>query len=281
VVILDVNRWIRVCATQPLHKILVLTGPYDVAMTVGIRVLLGVSGLAIGAILLAGCAASRVEGQGTASAAPATTGSASAATSPGTSPSASAPAAAPMAVMIGDSIMNGYGLAPEQAWPTLVGDNLHWTVASLACDGAGFDAIGFADGCGDNFSGMVVEAASLHPQIVIISGSSNDLGADSGQLIGQTKAVLNAIRAALPDAIIYGISPVWNDTAVPAQLTEINSQVRQAITDVRGTYVEIGQPLAGHREWVQDDDVHPTAKGQQVIATAIESALSAISRPAK
>ncbi|MEJ1229601.1 MAG: hypothetical protein WDM88_01560 [Galbitalea sp.] len=54
---------------------------------------------------------------------------------------------------------------------------------------------------------------------------------------------------------------------------EITTRWSRRVAAVGGEYLDIGQPLAGHREWLQFDDVHPTVQGQQVLAQAITAAL--------
>ncbi|MEO7122941.1 MAG: SGNH/GDSL hydrolase family protein [Lacisediminihabitans sp.] len=190
--------------------------------------------------------------------------------STGTATSASAQ---PAVVTIGDSIMKGHGLPSADAWPALLAAANKWKLTNLACDGAGFVKTGDSDDCGSDFSELVSEAAAQHPALILISGSSNDLGIDNGHLAEQTDAVVKALRTALPEAKIVGISTVWNDTKAPTQMFDINEQVRQAMLGVGGIYLDIGQPLAGHRDWLQRDDVHPTAKGQRELAKAIAGAL--------
>jgi acyl-CoA thioesterase-1 len=179
----------------------------------------------------------------------------------------------PVVVAIGDSIMKGHGLTAAAAWPALLAATNHWSLTTLACDGAGFVKTGDDSDCGGDFSGLVSEAVALHPSLIILSGSSNDLGIDNAELRTQTLAVVSSLRAKLPHATIVGISTVWNDTAAPDQMDDINEQVRAAVRGVGGTYLDIGQPLAGHRSWLQSDDVHPTAKGQRELATVIAGAL--------
>jgi lysophospholipase L1-like esterase len=127
--------------------------------------------------------------------------------------------------------------------------------------------------CGDDFSGLVSQAVALHPALILLSGSSNDLGIDNAELETQTLAVVSSLRSKLPDTTIVGISTVWNDTATPDQMDDINEQVRGAVLGAHGTYLDIGQPLAGHRSWLQSDDIHPTATGQRHLATAIAGAI--------
>ncbi|MEO7123455.1 MAG: SGNH/GDSL hydrolase family protein [Lacisediminihabitans sp.] len=174
---------------------------------------------------------------------------------------------------IGDSIMRGHGLAEGQAWPLLLASSAGVTVTNSACDGAGVLAVGNPTECTGNFGDIVAAASSLHPDIVIFEGSSNDFGLDDSALLAATVSELAAIRADFPDAEIVGLSTLWGYTEPPAQLTDVNSQVEQAVTAVGGAYIDLGQPMQGHPELMQDDNVHPNAQGQAVLASAIQTAL--------
>ena len=212
---------------------------------------------------------------------PTSSPSASASASASASVSATTPAptptsvpAAPLRVLtIGDSIMKGLGVETNQAWPELISQQDGWSLTTLACNGAGFLAIGVADDCGSNFSSIVQTAGSLRPDLVIIEGSSNDFGMSNSSLLESTVGAVSALHAQFPQAKIVGLSAVWGDTTVPDEIAEIDSQVQQAMTQVGGTYLNVGQPLSGHPELMQSDDVHPTAAGQQVLAATIKEAL--------
>ncbi len=176
----------------------------------------------------------------------------------------------PVVVAIGDSIMEGHGLAPSQAWPALLANEYGWRLTNLASDGSGFVTPG---NNGDTFADQVAVAARLDPSIVLVSGSSNDLGDDDTMIAGETAATIRALHAALPRAEIYAVSPVWNDKDVPPQLDSIDLDVIRAVAAVGGHVLDIGQPLYGQPGLMQSDDVHPTLTGQQVIAAAVAKAL--------
>jgi acyl-CoA thioesterase-1 len=174
---------------------------------------------------------------------------------------------------IGDSIMKGFGLTQADAWPELISAANGWNLTTLACDGAGFIAPGNPDECGDTLVDVSRSAANLHPDLIIIEGSSNDFGESNSQLLAATGSALTLLRSEFPNAEIIGLSTVWSETEPPAQLADINSQMQQAVTTVGGHYLDIGQPLGGHPELMQDDDVHPTVAGQTVLAGAIQTAI--------
>jgi len=179
----------------------------------------------------------------------------------------------PVVVAIGDSIMKGHGLSAAQAWPATLARSMGWNLTNLACDGAGFATAGDDNDCGADFSGLVHKAVALRPALILISGSSNDLGIDNDHLRTETDAVVANLRADLPTTAIVGISTVWNDSVAPDQMNDINDQVRAAIQRAEGSYLDIGQPLAGHQSWLQSDRVHPTARGQKELFEAITGAI--------
>ncbi len=176
----------------------------------------------------------------------------------------------PVVVAIGDSIMEGHGLAPSQAWPALLANQYGWRLTNLASDGSGFVTVGAN---GDTFADQVAVAAKINPSIVLVSGSSNDLGDDDTMIAGVTAATIRALHAALPRAEILAVSPVWNDKDVPSQLDSIDLDVVRAVAAVGGRTLDIGQPLYGLPTALQSDDVHPTPAGQQLIAEAVSKAL--------
>ena len=196
---------------------------------------------------------------------------------PITSAAAAAPGVAPAptrVVAIGDSIMKGFGLSPADAWPELISATNGWSLDTLACDGAGFVQSGSSFECGDTFVDVSRSAATLAPDLIIIEGSSNDFGQSNSELLSATISALTILRTQFPNAEILGLSTVWSETTPPAQLADINSQVQEAVEEVGGHYLDIGQPLSGHPELMQADDVHPTVAGQAVLAVAIQTAVT-------
>ena len=192
-------------------------------------------------------------------------------------PATTTPVVAPAptrVVAIGDSIMKGFGLSPADAWPELISATNGWSLDTLACDGAGFVQPGSSFECGDTFVDVSRSAVTLAPDLIIIEGSSNDFGQSNSELLSATIRALTILRTQFPNSEIIGLSTVWSETTPPAQLADINSQVQEAVEAVGGHYLDIGQPLSGHPELMQGDDVHPTVAGQAVLAAAIQTALT-------
>ncbi|WP_308467001.1 SGNH/GDSL hydrolase family protein [Rathayibacter soli] len=178
----------------------------------------------------------------------------------------------PVVVAIGDSIMEGHGLQPDQAWPAVVAEQYGWDLTNLASDGSGFVTVGNND---DTFVDQVAVAVRLHPSIVLISASSNDLGDPEPTVATATATAMQELRSDLPNAKIVVVSPVWNETAEPQELATFGQDVANVAASIGAVSLSIGQPLEGHPQLIQADDVHPTATGQRVIARDVAHALAA------
>lgn len=175
-------------------------------------------------------------------------------------------------VTIGDSIMAGYGLDdPDDAWPTLVARSKGFDVTNLACSGAGF----IADGqCGTDFDGLVSKAVAAAPSLVVVQSSDNDLGQSTSDIRDATDATVEHLHRALPHAGIVGISTLWDQPGdVPDEVGASSAALQHAVQAVGGTFVDIGQPIAGRDGLLQSDDEHPTDAGQAALATAITADL--------
>lgn len=177
----------------------------------------------------------------------------------------------PVVVGIGDSILMGHGLDPDQAWLSILATREGWRLTNLASDGSGFITQGDN---GDTFADQAKAAVSLHPDIIIVSGSSNDLGDSASAIAAATTATIAKLHAELPATRIIAVSGVWGDTSLPTQMNAINADVIAATAAVGGTYLNIGQPLSDRADLMQGDDVHPTAQGQMKLAHAVLASLT-------
>lgn len=175
-------------------------------------------------------------------------------------------------VTIGDSLMSGYGLELGQAWPSLLANKQHITLTNLACGGMGFVVSG---DCGTPYAGLVPALAALQPDVVIVQSSSNDFGEDPEDVRAETLTTVEEMREAAPAALIVGLSTIWNDEDdLPDEVASTSDDLSDAVSLVDGIFIDVGQPLAGHPSWMQDDDVHPTARGQESIEEAVRAKLT-------
>jgi acyl-CoA thioesterase-1 len=181
-------------------------------------------------------------------------------------------ATGPVVVAMGDSIMAGHGLSPDQAWTALLAKEDDWRFTNLASDGSGFAQVGSN---GDTFADQAQAAVKLNPGVIIIAGSSNDLGINDVTLAQETAAIIASVHAALPKTTIIAVNSIWGASALPQQMNVIDTQVKAAVAAAGGDFLDIGQPLSGHPELMQAGDVHPNAAGQRALADAFDQALLA------
>jgi lysophospholipase L1-like esterase len=191
----------------------------------------------------------------------------------------------PVVAFIGDSYTAGAGTtAPEKRFTTLVAHTQGWVEVNVGRGGTGYispvdgDAAQVAcglDHCA-SYGEMIADAAAQQPEIVVVSGGRNELGKGRSASYRDGVAKFFAdLRAALPDAQILVTSPIWDDDQAPDGLDDIADAVRAGAQAVGGTYLDIGEPLAGRREFVSADGVHPSDDGHAAIAQAVDAALAA------
>lgn len=190
------------------------------------------------------------------------------------SPAAAEPTPTPApirVVTLGDSLMSGAGLDHGQAWPDLLATREDVSLTNLACGGMGFVVTGE---CGTAYAGFSPAIAALQPELIIVQSSSNDFWQDADTIRTDTDDTVAQLHDAAPDARIVGLSTIWNDDPdVPDDTATTSDALKDAIDSVGGMYIDVGQPLVGHPEWLQDDDVHPTARGQIAIEQTVVSRL--------
>jgi acyl-CoA thioesterase I len=171
--------------------------------------------------------------------------------------------------------MTGHGLLPDDAWPILLAERNDWTLTNLAEDGAGFLALGDDGG---TFADQADEAVLLDPapDVLVVSASTNDIGEDPDDVEAAARSVFTHLRLAFPDARIIGLSAIWGSDEPDASLQPINDAVERAALAADAEWIDIGEPLLGRPDLMQDDGVHPTADGLDVMADTVEDDLEVL-----
>ncbi|MBB3676962.1 SGNH/GDSL hydrolase family protein [Modestobacter versicolor] len=202
------------------------------------------------------------------------------------SPSEEAGAAPAVAAFIGDSYTVGAGTeAPEQSFTARVAAHEGWREANLGRGGTGYvtalegdvaQAACSLDRC-PTYTEMIDDAVAVAPDVVVVSGGRNEVDvADDADYADGVAAFFRTLREQLPAARIIAISPLWSDGAPPDELALVAEAVRVGVTGAGGSYLDVGQPLQEHPEWVIDDGIHPDPTGHAAIADAVNARLDAL-----
>jgi len=186
-------------------------------------------------------------------------------------PSATAGAARPVAVFLGDSYASGTGASrPSKRWVDLVSLDKGWVEKNLSQDSSSYSS----EAGGTSYRARMAAVAATGAQIVVVSGGRNDVSVGAAQFRGDVRAIFAGIRAGLPKARLFVVSPTWGNDPAPQGLTNVISIVMAEAKRTGVTYLDIGQPMFGDSSMMAVDGWHPNDAGHAAIAKAVEKALT-------
>ena len=180
----------------------------------------------------------------------------------------------PLLICFGDSITAGYGLNPGESYPDALQRDLDkqhalYTVINQGTSGA-------------TTKDAVVKVQSIvarHPAIVVVEFGGNDglRGLPLEQTRMNLDRVLTAIEAAHIRVLLAGI------TLPPNYGPEYVRQFDQIFLDLAAKHRTalvpmIYKDLVRVPGTIQQDGIHPTAKGSEIIATTLMTALKPMLR---
>jgi len=175
----------------------------------------------------------------------------------------------PVLVCFGDSITAGYGLQTGQSYPDALQRDLdahgyHYTVNNQGTSGATTkDAVA-----------SLRSILLLHPEIVVVEFGGNDglRGLPPDQTRRNLDQVLTALEAANIKVLLAGITlpPNYGEDYIHA----FEQVFRDLAAKHRVTFVPmIYKDLVHVPGTIQQDGIHPTAKGSEIIANTLLPAL--------
>ncbi len=181
------------------------------------------------------------------------------------------------AAFIGDSYTSGTGgTASENRWTALLAADQGWMADNFGVGGTGYANRSLEAGKPAYYE-QVPEVVATGDGIIIVSGGRNDLGLWLSDPVGTAMHIsdtFNGLRAGAPNGRILALNPWWDDDPSPIELQSLSDAVQAAVTAVHGEFIQTGQPLAAHPEFVIEDGVHPNDAGHAALAAATANALA-------
>lgn len=169
--------------------------------------------------------------------------------------------AAKTILVLGDSLSAGYGIRPEQAWPSLLTQRLaerriDYTVANLSISG---------ETTAGGRSRLAAALATHQPAVVVLALGANDglRGLSIEQMRGNLEAMVSAAQKAGARVLVAGMR-------LPPNYGPYAEQFVQSFADIAKTKKTallpfLLEPVATRPELFQADRLHPTAEAQPLL----------------
>lgn len=194
---------------------------------------------------------------------------------PGGSGSASAPSTGgsrPVVAFLGDDYTAGTAASSTaKRFTTLVSTALGLTEKNFGRDGTGYAKVSRSGGGDYTTRGSAIVAA--RPDVVVVSGGRNDVIDFPATMAAHAEQLFADLHAKLPNAVLVAVAPFWGDSAPAAALKPVTDAVKKAVRAAGGTYLDLGDPLRGHPQFMADA-ADPNDHGYAAIATALEPRLA-------
>lgn len=192
------------------------------------------------------------------------------------------------AAFLGDSYTFGVGATePTDGYAYLVSRAENWTSRIVGLPGSGYVRVAIRDH--KNIAAGLSAVIAAQPQVVIVASGHNDAMPNVDYRDTEAAALkdLRELRAALPDATIVVVGPIWLNGHPDAKALYVRDAIHQAQEQIPGTlWVD---PIAQHwltGSWTRrtGDDAtminyaagHPNNLGYEHIAKLLEADLQTL-----
>jgi lysophospholipase L1-like esterase len=180
------------------------------------------------------------------------------------------------AVFLGDSYTSGWAGAGigGRGWPRIVSSAMGWRTVNLAVAGTGFLNPGWT---GQPIRTRVGDAIAARPDVVVLAAGHNDSRWSSAATAAEAERVIDRLHAALPDAVLVIVAPIWQDGSPPARCLALRDRLRAKAAALDAVFID---PLAEawfagprHR-FILADGIHPSDAGHRHMASRVLAGLS-------
>jgi lysophospholipase L1-like esterase len=172
----------------------------------------------------------------------------------------------PVIAFLGDDWTAGTGATGRaKRFTTLVCAQLDARERNFGVAGTGYAK---SSPSGGPFESRVAAVVAAHPQVVVVSGGRNDNVDAPATASEHARELFAALRAKLPDAVLIAVAPFWGDSDLPQSMVSLAAAVKQGVTAVGGTYLDLPDPIHGHPSFMADL-ADPNDRGYAAIAAAL------------
>ena len=181
---------------------------------------------------------------------------------PAAQPAAPAPVpAAPLVVFVGDSLTAGLGLDENQAFPALLGRQLQEEGKAVRVVNAGVS--------GDTTAGGLSRIGWIlgqHPDLVVVGLGANDglRGQPVAEVESNLRQIIRRSQAAGARVLLLGMRLPPNYGPYAEQFTALYPKLAKELNVPLVPFLL--DKVGGIRSLNQADGIHPTAKGQEIVA---------------
>jgi len=164
-------------------------------------------------------------------------------------------------IAFGDSLTEGTGVEPEQAWPALLSSRIGRPV---------INAGRAAESSGDAMRRLDSDVLGRSPRIVILCLGGNDLlrRQSTDQMFANLRAMVDRIQGEGAFVILVGV----NGSGLLSAGGDVDEGFRDLARDTGCVYVpNILKGIMGKADLTLQDRIHPNADGHRRIAQRIEA----------
>jgi len=187
----------------------------------------------------------------------------------GSTPTPSAAPERTVAVFLGDSYTAGWGAAKGEGYVGPVAAELGWLGIPAGESGTGY--VDDSDRVGQTvYAGRVEDVPSLEPDVVVVQGSTNDVGEPAGAVRAAAGELYAQLAAQVPDARIVVVGPAAPPSVDPVGVRDVRNELQQAASDAGLPFVDpIAEGWLRPADGLFADDLHPNATGYARLAQAL------------
>jgi acyl-CoA thioesterase-1 len=179
--------------------------------------------------------------------------------------------AAPLVVFLGDSLTAGLGLDENQAYPALLGRQLNQEGKAVRVVNAGVS--------GDTTAGGLSRLDWLlgqHPDVLVVGLGANDglRGLPLTEIESNLRHIVRRSQAAGARVLLLGMRIPPNYGPYAGQLAALYPKLAKELNVPLVPFLL--DKVGGVRSLNQADGIHPTAKGQEVVAKNVRPYLEKV-----